>query len=63
MPNVGHKPDYVLADLVAAAIDTLAGTPRDLDAIAAAQAGRLAGDRFGPVEACPPPYNANAVQS
>jgi pimeloyl-ACP methyl ester carboxylesterase len=63
VPNVGHKPDYVLADLVAAAIDTLAGTPRDLDAIAAAQAGRLAGDRFGPVEACPPPYNANAVQS
>jgi pimeloyl-ACP methyl ester carboxylesterase len=52
--NVGHKPDYALSDLVAASIETLAGNPRDLDAIAAAAEKRLAGDRFGPVEMCPP---------
>ncbi|NJR14183.1 MAG: alpha/beta hydrolase [Phyllobacteriaceae bacterium] len=63
VPNIGHKPDYVLADLVAAAIDTLAGTPRDLAAIAKTMADVVAADRFGPLEACPPPYNANAVQA
>ena len=52
--NVGHKPDYALADLVAASIETLAGNPKDLDAIAAAAEKRVAGDRFGPVEMCPP---------
>ena len=52
--NVGHKPDYALTDLVAASIETLAGNPQDLDAIAAAAENRLAGDRFGPVERCPP---------
>ena len=52
--NVGHKPDYALSDLVAAAIETLAGNPKDLNAIAAAAEQRLAGDRFGPVEMCPP---------
>lgn len=50
--NVGHKPDYALADLVAASIETLAGNPKDLDAIAAAAEKRVAGDRFGPQ--CPP---------
>ena len=52
--NVGHKPDYAVADLVAASIETLAGNPQDLDAIAAAAEQRVAGDRFGPVERCPP---------
>ncbi len=52
--NVGHKPDYALADLVAASIETLAGNPQDLDSIAAAAEKRLAADRFGPVERCPP---------
>lgn len=52
--NVGHKPDYALSDLVAASIETLAGNPKDLDTIAAAAELRLAGDRFGPVERCPP---------
>ena len=52
--NVGHKPDYALSDLVAASIETLAGNSKDLDAIAAAAERRLAGDRFGPVERCPP---------
>ena len=52
--NVGHKPDYALADLVAASIETLAGNPKDLDAIAAAAQLRVANDRYGPVEMCPP---------
>ena len=52
--NVGHKPDYALTDLVAASIETLAGNPQDLDAIAAAAQIRVAGDRFGPFEMCPP---------
>ncbi len=52
--NVGHKPDYALSDLVAASIETLAGNSKDLDAIASAAEKRLAGDRFGPVERCPP---------
>ena len=52
--NVGHKPDYALSDLVAASLETLAGNPKDLDAIAAAAEIRLANDRFGPVERCPP---------
>jgi pimeloyl-ACP methyl ester carboxylesterase len=52
--NVGHKPDYALADLVAASIETLAGNPKDLDVIAAAAELRVASDRFGPVERCPP---------
>ena len=52
--NVGHKPDYAVADLVAASIETLAGNPQDLDAIAAAAEQRVARDRFGPLERCPP---------
>lgn len=52
--NVGHKPDYALSDLIAASIETLAGKPQDLDAIAKAAELRLAGDRFGPIERCPP---------
>jgi pimeloyl-ACP methyl ester carboxylesterase len=52
--NVGHKPDYALADLVAASIETMAGNPKDLGIIAAAAERRVAGDRFGPVERCPP---------
>ena len=52
--NVGHKPDYALADLVAASIETLAGNPQDLDTIASIAEQRVAGDQFGPVERCPP---------
>ncbi|MGL4405454.1 MAG: alpha/beta fold hydrolase, partial [Notoacmeibacter sp.] len=52
--NVGHKPDYALSDLVAASIETLAGNPQDLEAVAAAAELRLANDRFGPIERCPP---------
>jgi pimeloyl-ACP methyl ester carboxylesterase len=32
--NLGHKPDYVATDLAIAAIEKLAGMPRDLDCIA-----------------------------
>ena len=53
--NLGHKPDYVVPELVAAAIDVLAGKTRDLNAIAQAAEQRIASDRFGPVERCPQP--------
>jgi pimeloyl-ACP methyl ester carboxylesterase len=45
--NLGHKPDWVAPDLVAAAIEKLAGQPRDLQAIARAVEARIAGDDFG----------------
>ncbi|WP_245292820.1 alpha/beta fold hydrolase [Pararhizobium arenae] len=42
--NLGHKPDYVATDLAVAAIETLAGKPRDLDAATRAVEARIAGD-------------------
>lgn len=45
--NLGHKPDWVAPDLVAAAIEKLAGLPRDLAAAARAVEARIAADRFG----------------
>ncbi|MDQ0321813.1 pimeloyl-ACP methyl ester carboxylesterase [Pararhizobium capsulatum DSM 1112] len=42
--NLGHKPDYVANDLAVAAIETLGGKDRDLDAIAARVAARIARD-------------------
>ncbi|MBW3097857.1 alpha/beta fold hydrolase [Pseudohoeflea coraliihabitans] len=42
--NLGHKPDYVATDLAVAAIEHVAGQPRDLAAIAAAVEARIAGD-------------------
>jgi pimeloyl-ACP methyl ester carboxylesterase len=39
--NLGHKPDYVATDLAIAAIEKLAGMPRDLDGIARAVEKRL----------------------
>lgn len=42
--NLGHKPDYVARDLAIAAIEELAGEPRDLDAIARDVEARIAGD-------------------
>ncbi|WP_421857270.1 alpha/beta fold hydrolase [Oricola sp.] len=50
--NLGHKPDYVATDLIVAAIEKLAGKPRDLDAQARALEPVIADDRFGPVERC-----------
>lgn len=48
--NLGHKPDYVATDLAVAAIEKLAGKPRDLQAMARELEKRLADDRFGPFE-------------
>ena len=47
MKNLGHKPDWIAPDLVVAAIEKLAGQPRDLQALARAVEARIAGDRFG----------------
>ncbi|MBE1204841.1 alpha/beta fold hydrolase [Aminobacter carboxidus] len=45
--NLGHKPDWVAPDLVAAAVEKLAGQPRDLQAMARQVEARIAGDDFG----------------
>jgi pimeloyl-ACP methyl ester carboxylesterase len=50
--NLGHKPDYVATELAIAAMEKLAGTDRDLQAMARALETRIDGDRFGPVELC-----------
>ncbi len=46
--NLGHKPDWIAADLVVAAIEKLAGAERDLQASARDVEERIAGDRSGP---------------
>lgn len=45
--NLGHKPDWVAADLVVAAIEKLAGKPRDLQKMAREVEVRIAGDKNG----------------
>lgn len=50
--NLGHKPDYVATDLAVAAIEKIAGFPRDLQAMARELEREIADDRFGPVERC-----------
>jgi pimeloyl-ACP methyl ester carboxylesterase len=45
--NLGHKPDWIAPDLVVAAVEKLAGRPRDLAAVARQVEARIAGDRFG----------------
>ncbi len=45
--NLGHKPDWITPDLVAAAIEKLAGKPRDLQALARSVEARVASDTFG----------------
>ncbi|QKV20399.1 alpha/beta fold hydrolase [Oricola thermophila] len=47
--NLGHKPDYVATDLAVAALEKLAGKPRDLQALARQLEERIAEDRYGPV--------------
>jgi len=47
--NLGHKPDYVATDLAIAALESLAGKPRDLQAMAREFEEKIAGDRHGPV--------------
>jgi pimeloyl-ACP methyl ester carboxylesterase len=44
--NLGHKPDWIAPDLVIAAIETLDGKRRDLQALARAVEARIAGDAF-----------------
>lgn len=45
--NLGHKPDWIASDLVAAAIEKVSGFPRDLAAAAEIVEQRIAGDAFG----------------
>lgn len=45
--NLGHKPDWIAADLAVAAIGKVAGKPADLQAVARAVEARIANDRFG----------------
>ncbi len=45
--NLGHKPDWTAPDLVVAAIEKVAGKPRDLQAMARQVEARIAGDRNG----------------
>jgi pimeloyl-ACP methyl ester carboxylesterase len=40
--NLGHKPDYVATDVAIAAIERLAGLPRDLNAVARRAEARIA---------------------
>jgi pimeloyl-ACP methyl ester carboxylesterase len=53
--NMGHKPDWIAPDLAVAAIEKLAGLPRDLQAMARQVEARIAGDRFSP--GCEPTAN------
>lgn len=52
IPNLGHKPDHVVQDLVIAALEVVAGGEHDLQAMAQAEQARLADDAFGPLERC-----------
>lgn len=63
--NLGHKPDYIAPELVAAAVGAVAGAPPallgDVDALAREAEQRIAGQNFGPYEKCkdgPPPGSA-----
>ncbi len=51
--NLGHKPDWVAPDLVAASIERVAGRDVDLAAVGRVVEARIASDAFGPPEACP----------
>ncbi len=41
--HVGHKPDYLATDVAIAAMERLAGLPRDLQAVARQAEQRIAG--------------------
>jgi pimeloyl-ACP methyl ester carboxylesterase len=45
--NLGHKPDWIAPDLAVAAIEKVAGKPRDLQAIARTVEQRIEADNFG----------------
>ena len=44
--NLGHKPDWIAPDLVAGAIQKVAGKDVDLQAMARTVEGRIAGDAY-----------------
>lgn len=52
--NLGHKPDWIATDLVVAAVEKLAGAPRDLEAAARIVEQRIASDAYA-VGHCPDP--------
>jgi pimeloyl-ACP methyl ester carboxylesterase len=53
VPNLGHKPDWITPELVAGAIEKVAGRRDvDLQAMAGVIEKRIAGQVFGPVERC-----------
>ncbi|HTV69526.1 MAG TPA: alpha/beta hydrolase [Rhizobiaceae bacterium] len=45
--NLGHKPDWIASDLVAAAIEKVGGKGGDLQTLGRAVEARIAGDRHG----------------
>ena len=45
--NLGHKPDWIAADLVVGAIEKVAGKDVDLEAMARTVEARIAGDTYG----------------
>ena len=45
--NLGHKPDWIAPDLVAAAIENVAGGSNDLEGMARKVEQRIAADRYG----------------
>lgn len=51
--NMGHKPDWIAPDLVAAAIERVAGRDIDLEVLATEVESRVARDAHGPLDACP----------
>lgn len=53
--NLGHKPDYIVTDVAIAAIEKIAGLPRDLQATARIAEARIAEARIAPAAANQPP--------
>ena len=45
--NLGHKPDWIVPDLVVGAIEKVAGKDIDLQALAKTVEARIAGDAYG----------------
>ncbi|MBK8456452.1 MAG: alpha/beta hydrolase [Phyllobacteriaceae bacterium] len=50
--NLGHKPEWVAPELALAAVEKVAGKPRDLQALARSVEARIADDAYGPPERC-----------
>jgi pimeloyl-ACP methyl ester carboxylesterase len=51
--GLGHKPDYIVTDIVIAALEKVAGQPRDLQAMARAVELKLAATRVEPAGSAP----------